>query len=358
MSTSTSAKQRQEEMLLGPLDAPLASNLVHPSLTNHCILILSRWMKKGATRIASLAIPPSWSLDEIESGFYPFNLTQGELGRRNKRETKSYIEISNSLGVDKPSEILFITDVVQEAAAAKAAGLEVIISFRPGNGPLPENHGFTTICLGQVMQRQFCRFVDSHLDYTLQKKADNSETGDTRIVLTGPSINDYKCDIAGSSNGLVCMIMINFGGLDCKYMEMDGLLCNGAIHWFYNRKIIASFDLSKEVFQEFPSPLALSKFSTYEQPSHYDYYPLQTTMNYIPPTSFSGHIHIWMLEEDSSAPVFVRSVKSPYGDVTDHIWLSTISECNYKYNEHVFVESLVSPHGNCNEGRLKRKRRN
>ncbi|GKC36638.1 probable bifunctional methylthioribulose-1-phosphate dehydratase/enolase-phosphatase E1, partial [Tanacetum coccineum] len=54
----------------------------------------------------------------------------------NKRETKSNIEISKSLGVDKPLEVLFITDVVQEAAAAKAAGLEVIISFRPGNGPL------------------------------------------------------------------------------------------------------------------------------------------------------------------------------------------------------------------------------
>ncbi|GJX13955.1 hypothetical protein Tco_0205713 [Tanacetum coccineum] len=36
-------------MLLGPLDAPLASNLGHPSLTNHCITILSRWMKKGHT---------------------------------------------------------------------------------------------------------------------------------------------------------------------------------------------------------------------------------------------------------------------------------------------------------------------
>ncbi|KAI3702840.1 hypothetical protein L6452_28593 [Arctium lappa] len=63
----------------------------------------------------------------------------------NKKETKSYVEISESLGVDKPSEILFVTDVFQEAVAAKAAGLEVIISVRPGNGPLPENHGFTTI---------------------------------------------------------------------------------------------------------------------------------------------------------------------------------------------------------------------
>ncbi|XP_019250054.1 PREDICTED: probable bifunctional methylthioribulose-1-phosphate dehydratase/enolase-phosphatase E1 1 isoform X2 [Nicotiana attenuata] len=63
----------------------------------------------------------------------------------NKRETKSYQEITASLGVDKPSDILFVTDVYQEATAAKAAGLEVIISVRPGNGPLPDNHGFRTI---------------------------------------------------------------------------------------------------------------------------------------------------------------------------------------------------------------------
>ncbi|XP_058101007.1 probable bifunctional methylthioribulose-1-phosphate dehydratase/enolase-phosphatase E1 [Magnolia sinica] len=63
----------------------------------------------------------------------------------NKKETRSYFEISQSVGVDRPSEILFLTDVVQEAVAAKSAGLEVMISIRPGNGPLPENHGFKTI---------------------------------------------------------------------------------------------------------------------------------------------------------------------------------------------------------------------
>lgn len=63
----------------------------------------------------------------------------------NKRETKSYLEITESVGVDKPSEILFVTDVYQEATAAKAAGLNVIISIRPGNGPLPENHGFRKV---------------------------------------------------------------------------------------------------------------------------------------------------------------------------------------------------------------------
>lgn len=72
------------------------------------------------------------------SGF--FDTTVG-----NKKETRSYVEISESLGVHKPSEILFVTDVYQEAVAAKAAGLEVVISIRPENGPLPENHGFRTI---------------------------------------------------------------------------------------------------------------------------------------------------------------------------------------------------------------------
>ncbi|KAL2327636.1 hypothetical protein Fmac_021063 [Flemingia macrophylla] len=68
----------------------------------------------------------------------------------NKRETRSYVEISESLGIDAPSDILFVTDVYQEATAAKAAvvhvsGLEVIISIRPGNASLPENHGFKMI---------------------------------------------------------------------------------------------------------------------------------------------------------------------------------------------------------------------
>ncbi|XP_066339920.1 probable bifunctional methylthioribulose-1-phosphate dehydratase/enolase-phosphatase E1 isoform X2 [Miscanthus floridulus] len=63
----------------------------------------------------------------------------------NKRETRSYFEISQSLGVDNPSQILFITDVFQEAIAAKDAGFEVVISIRQGNAPVPENHGFRTI---------------------------------------------------------------------------------------------------------------------------------------------------------------------------------------------------------------------
>ncbi|CAA6671498.1 unnamed protein product [Spirodela intermedia] len=50
-----------------------------------------------------------------------------------------------TIGGQAHSQILFLTDVYEEAVAAKAAGLEVIISVRPGNGPLPDNHGFTTV---------------------------------------------------------------------------------------------------------------------------------------------------------------------------------------------------------------------
>ncbi|KAJ6979906.1 hypothetical protein NC653_027902 [Populus alba x Populus x berolinensis] len=63
----------------------------------------------------------------------------------NKKEIRSYIEISESLGVNKPFDILFLTDVFQEAVAAKAAGLEVMISNRPGNTPLPDDQSFKTI---------------------------------------------------------------------------------------------------------------------------------------------------------------------------------------------------------------------
>ncbi|KAH7426438.1 hypothetical protein KP509_10G001900 [Ceratopteris richardii] len=63
----------------------------------------------------------------------------------NKREVRSYKEIFLSLGVDKPSQIVFATDVLQEAIAAKQAGLKAVLVLRPGNAPLPEEHGFETV---------------------------------------------------------------------------------------------------------------------------------------------------------------------------------------------------------------------
>ncbi|XP_059663170.1 probable bifunctional methylthioribulose-1-phosphate dehydratase/enolase-phosphatase E1 2 isoform X2 [Cornus florida] len=59
--------------------------------------------------------------------------------------TVGYVEILRTVGVDRPADLLFVTHAFHEAVAARAAGLQVIISIRPGNQPLPENHGFRTI---------------------------------------------------------------------------------------------------------------------------------------------------------------------------------------------------------------------
>ena len=65
----------------------------------------------------------------------------------NKREISSYNEISLSLGIEtnKKHEILFITDIYEEAVAAKQSGYDVILSVREGNTTLPEQHEFQIV---------------------------------------------------------------------------------------------------------------------------------------------------------------------------------------------------------------------
>ena len=62
-----------------------------------------------------------------------------------KRQPESYQQIFLSLGADKPDEILFVTDIIEEAYAAKEAGLQAILSNRPGNAPFPLHHPFPII---------------------------------------------------------------------------------------------------------------------------------------------------------------------------------------------------------------------
>ena len=62
-----------------------------------------------------------------------------------KKEAASYTEITTSLAVDSAADILFATDIVDEAQAAKAAGWNCAIVSRPGNKELPPDHGFPVI---------------------------------------------------------------------------------------------------------------------------------------------------------------------------------------------------------------------
>ncbi|KAH8340612.1 hypothetical protein KR059_002449 [Drosophila kikkawai] len=59
-----------------------------------------------------------------------------------KQEQQSYENISKSLEV-APEQILFLTDIPGEAAAARSAGLQAILLQRPGNAPLTDSQKST-----------------------------------------------------------------------------------------------------------------------------------------------------------------------------------------------------------------------
>lgn len=61
-----------------------------------------------------------------------------------KQQTSSYTEIALTLGVP-PEKILFVTDVLGEAKAAAGAGVAALVSVRPGNAPISEEHNFKVI---------------------------------------------------------------------------------------------------------------------------------------------------------------------------------------------------------------------
>jgi len=52
-----------------------------------------------------------------------------------KREPASYKKIAQAIG-QQPDEILFLSDVPEELAAAKTAGMQIALVVRPGNKPV------------------------------------------------------------------------------------------------------------------------------------------------------------------------------------------------------------------------------
>ncbi|KAL3130630.1 hypothetical protein ABBQ38_008024 [Trebouxia sp. C0009 RCD-2024] len=72
-----------------------------------------------------------------------------------KVESSSYQDIALSLGVDKPSLIMFATDSFDEAEAASAAGWRVALTIRPGNKPLPSRHDYREISSMQHLLTPF-----------------------------------------------------------------------------------------------------------------------------------------------------------------------------------------------------------
>lgn len=77
-------------------------------------------------------------LRPLLSGF--FDISSGPKG-----ESQSYRNIGLSVGLDVMSDGLFVTDILDEAIAARAAGLQVLLSSRPGNNSIVGSHEFKVI---------------------------------------------------------------------------------------------------------------------------------------------------------------------------------------------------------------------
>jgi enolase-phosphatase E1 len=61
-----------------------------------------------------------------------------------KVSASSYARIAEVLG-RSPSEILFVSDITRELAAAREAGLHVLLSLRPGNAAQPEADAYEQV---------------------------------------------------------------------------------------------------------------------------------------------------------------------------------------------------------------------
>jgi 2,3-diketo-5-methylthio-1-phosphopentane phosphatase len=61
-----------------------------------------------------------------------------------KTDLRSYSRIASVLQIH-PHHVLFISDVTRELDAARAAGMQTVLSLRPGNTPPPDGHGYMTI---------------------------------------------------------------------------------------------------------------------------------------------------------------------------------------------------------------------
>ena len=71
-----------------------------------------------------------------------------------KKEPSSYEKISNEFGIPA-SEIVFVSDIVDELKAASSAGMQTVLSDRPGNKAVEDGHGFKVVSsFAEILQQR------------------------------------------------------------------------------------------------------------------------------------------------------------------------------------------------------------
>lgn len=115
-----------------------------------------------------------------------------------KQESDSYKNILSKID-EKPSDVIFLTDVVKEAAAAKEAGLSTVIVVREGNTALTDEEkatyttvkSFSDLTFQMSTKRQKLETTDDKVD---QGTADIDEPMDTSEDVEMSDVSDKKTE--------------------------------------------------------------------------------------------------------------------------------------------------------------------
>ncbi|XP_017762036.1 PREDICTED: enolase-phosphatase E1 [Eufriesea mexicana] len=117
-----------------------------------------------------------------------------------KQESSSYKNILSKIGAE-PSNVIFLTDVVKEAAAAKEAGLSTVIVLREGNAPLTDEERVTYITIKSFLDLTFQtstkrqKLEATEVQENINKgMPDVSEPMDTSEDVEMSDVNEKKID--------------------------------------------------------------------------------------------------------------------------------------------------------------------
>ncbi len=150
------AKQTGLKQLQGLIwEAGFASGELRAHVYEDVAPALRQWQSRGLDlRIyssGSVAAQRLFFGHTIEGDLLPLFRGHYDTTIGSKRETASYQAIARD-AAREPAEIVFVSDVVAELDAARAAGLQTVLCIRPGNAPAashthPEIHSFAELGL-------------------------------------------------------------------------------------------------------------------------------------------------------------------------------------------------------------------
>ncbi|XP_029174217.1 enolase-phosphatase E1 [Nylanderia fulva] len=115
-----------------------------------------------------------------------------------KQESDSYKNILSKID-EESSNVIFLTDIVKEAAAAKEAGLSTVIVIREGNAALNDEEKVTYTTIKSFLDLTFQTSAKRQKLETANEKVDEnttdvSEPMDTSEDVDMPNINDQKVE--------------------------------------------------------------------------------------------------------------------------------------------------------------------